>query len=412
MEAATRAAEDRIAELMGIINTATSQLVEVIAGVLASDAWQGWGIRSPEHWVTWRCGVSPARARRLVAMARARTDLPEVSGVFAAGELSEDQAAIVFRHTPPGRDREIAGLAPLLTVPQLRHVVASLPPDDPPTADPDADSADQAAPPEPEPERREVTFGWRDDGRWWLRALLPAEEGALVQAALEAARQAEFTTRHPDPIDDGYAHVAAMDRITWSDALLHLARGEQPTPPEVLVHVDAAHPERARLHLGPLLDRSTTSGLSCDAAVRVVIERGGRPVALGRRRRTVPRWLRRLIETRDGGCRVPGCAQRRWLHIHHLHHWEVGGRTDPDNLCALCPFHHRMLHRGHVFIAGDPETPDGLTFTDNQGRQLTPARVKPPPHLPTANRYTNPLGERLQRGAIIWQDRQDNNKAS
>jgi len=125
-----------VAELVGLLNVVTAELVDVIGEVVRTGAWEGFGIRSPEHWVVWRCGVSPGRARRLVRIARALDALPPTSSQFRAGSSS----------------------------------------------------------------------------------------------------------------------------------------------------------------------------------------------------------------TRDGGCRVPGCAQVRWLHIHHLRHWTRGGRTDPGNLFALCPAHHRMVH--------------------------------------------------------------------
>jgi Domain of unknown function (DUF222)/HNH endonuclease len=251
-----------------------------------------------------------------------------------------------------------------------------------------------------------VTFGWRDDGRWWLRALLPADEGAQVQRALEAARDAEFTA--------GGGH---LDRVTWCDALGRLARagldalttsgGESDRPPaertQVLIHVDADRPVPARLHLGPLLPDPVARYLACDATVRAVLERDARPVGLGRRRRTVPTRLRTLIEDRDRGCRVPGCGHTRWLHIHHLIAWADGGGTDPSNLLALCPFHHRMLHTGRLRITGDPDDPDGLTFSDDRGRELTPARARPPTgQPPTTPPYRHPSGEHLNGWMIVW----------
>src|SRR5437868_4321449 len=85
------AAETRIAELMGTINVATGELVGVIADVLERGIWEtAAGLKSIEHWVTWQCGVSHARAEALVKMARRRADLPLTTAVFVSGQLSED----------------------------------------------------------------------------------------------------------------------------------------------------------------------------------------------------------------------------------------------------------------------------------------------------------------------------------
>ena len=44
------------------------------------------------------------------------------------------------------------------------------------------------------------------------------------------------------------------------------------------------------------------------------------------------------------------------------------------NLCALCPFHHRLVHEGGWEIEGDPI--GRLTFIRPDGRRLT---GNPPP---------------------------------
>jgi Domain of unknown function (DUF222) len=114
----TRSPEDRVADLVGLLNVVTAELVGVIGEVIRAGAWEGFGIRSPEHWVVWRCGVSPGRARRLVRMARALDALPATSRLFQAGELGEDQTALIVQHTDAEHDAQVAELAPSLTVPQ------------------------------------------------------------------------------------------------------------------------------------------------------------------------------------------------------------------------------------------------------------------------------------------------------
>jgi hypothetical protein len=123
-EAEAARLEDRIAEVCGLLNAVTGQLVD-LAQVLDTDSWQGWGIRSAEQWVSWKCGVSPARARSLVAMAHRLRELPETKAALEGGELSEDQAAVVCRRAPAHVDAEAAMLARSATVVQLRRVLGS-----------------------------------------------------------------------------------------------------------------------------------------------------------------------------------------------------------------------------------------------------------------------------------------------
>ena len=110
--------------------------------------------------------------------------------------------------------------------------------------------------------------------------------------------------------------------------------------------------------------------VGCDARIRPVLEAGGKAVSVGRAFRTVPDRTRVVIEERDRGCRVPGCDRSRWLHVHHIEHWEDGGASDTGNLIALCHRHHRLHHLGKLGIEGNADDPDGVLFTDERGRWL------------------------------------------
>lgn len=158
------------------MNAATGRLVDLIARVLETESWQGWGIRSASQWVAWKCGVSPARARTLVLMARRLGELPETRAALEAGELCEDQVAVVCRRAPAAVDRDAATLARSATVVQLRRVLGSYAFGD--DANDDPTEAKETEPPE---EPRRVSFGTTESGSWQLSAELPTDEGALVE---------------------------------------------------------------------------------------------------------------------------------------------------------------------------------------------------------------------------------------
>ncbi|WP_156448651.1 HNH endonuclease signature motif containing protein, partial [Mycobacterium sp. NAZ190054] len=119
----------------------------------------------------------------------------------------------------------------------------------------------------------------------------------------------------------------------------------------VVVHVDVKD-KIASLHLGPVLPAWQRRYLSCDATCEVWFERHGQLVGAGRTTRTISRRLRRALEYRYPTCAVPGCGASRGLHAHHLRHWEDGGATELDNLVLVCPFHHRLHHRGGITLTG------------------------------------------------------------
>ncbi|MGH9177286.1 MAG: DUF222 domain-containing protein [Acidimicrobiales bacterium] len=415
-EEAALASSKRLSAAAGLLNVATAEVVSAVAAALADDSWQGWGINSPEQWVALRGAMSAGRARRLVAMARALGDLPATGAAFEEGVLSEDQVHLLCRYVDPPHDAEVADLARFCTVGQLLRILPSVNPSEPEATPEPAEPGSEPGAGDPgaglgdEAGRREVCFGHGDDGRWRGRALLEPDEGALVEKALEASRAALLAGH------DGPPH-----QVGWADALVHLAEvalagiegtGRLPADRyQVVVHLDAEHPERARLHLGPLLPKGLADYLSCDATGRVILNVGGTPTEILARRRSVDDRLRLLVERRDQGCRVPGCGRRRRLHVHHLVHWADGGPTVMANLCCLCPAHHRLHHTGQLRIEGDPSGLDGLRFYDARGRPIRGPSPTPPGDPPAeaaaamglpAPRYQPPTGERLETRWLHW----------
>jgi len=387
-EAKATAVQAEMAQVCGALNATTARLVSLVGKALETEAFQGTGIHSPEQWVAWQCGVSRGRARRLMAMARRLPDLPHTASAFEAGELCEDQVAVMCRHAPTFADAEVAELARHATVSQLTRTLRRYAW---PEKDPAGDEAEEAGQPE-EAEERRVDFGTTEEGAWRLSALLPPDEGALVERALDVARRGL--------VDDD------VDRPTWADALLNMAdrslgAAAATRPSEdrhlVVVHLrgDEQHPV-ANLHLGPPLPDALRRLLGCDGRVRPVREVCGVALSVGRTQRIVPERTRLVIEERDGCCRVPGCERSRWLQVHHVTHWEDGGATDTASLVALCGRHHRLHHLGKLGIAGNADDPDGMVFTDAKGRQLTGCgRPAPPDGVTFTGNWTHPSGERL-----------------
>jgi hypothetical protein len=95
----------------------------------------------------------------------------------------------------------------------------------------------------------------------------------------------------------------------------------------------------------------TARRLSCDANLISILENDkGEPLNVGRSTRTIPPAIRRALNSRDGGCRFPGCTFTRYVDGHHVKHWAHGGETKLGNLVTLCRFHHRQVHEGKVAV--------------------------------------------------------------
>lgn len=68
----------------------------------------------------------------------------------------------------------------------------------------------------------------------------------------------------------------------------------------------------------------------------------GRPLDLGRSRRTADLWQRILLLAAETVCTYPGCEQPAdACQTHHIDAWLFGGLTDMGNCTLRCPEHHR-----------------------------------------------------------------------
>ncbi len=275
--------------------------------------------------------------------------------------------ATICRYTPAGKDAEVTEFAIQATVPQLRRTLSRY-------------GFDAEAKPAKDEEARRCGFGSTERGTWTLRAETPLDEGARVEATMRAIH---------DEMIRGAGSDEERRAITWADVFVEMADRATANSPvrahhdrhRVWLHLNVNDTGQftGHLHMGSPLADWARRYHCCDTDITPILEHLGLPVGFGRRIRTVPDRLRVIIEDRDGGCRVPGCARNQHLHVHHIVHWEDGGVTDTYNLICLCRYHHRLHHRGLLGITGNADTPNAIIFTDQHGRTIAPAGTPAPP---------------------------------
>ena len=272
---------------------------------------------------------------------------------------------------------------------------------------------------------RHVTWSYADDGSLVLRARLPADEGAVVLAALDAGvdrliaerdASAEAPAPAPEPASaeapaqasgDACAEAPGRDSVS-AEALAPASSMEAPSIGELradaFVLMADALLARARpgdLAVSAISCSCTSTRRRCATArsTRAVssqtarrwhprrradspatrrscrcFERAGKPLSIGRKTRSIPPALRRALTSRDRGCRFPGCTNQRTVDAHHIEHGANGGSTSLENLVQLCRHHHRLVHEGGYTIT---QQPGGLVFRRPNGRTLQPVPRKP-----------------------------------
>jgi hypothetical protein len=367
--------EREIRELGAHIAAATCRWLCLIAEFDERRGWAVDGIRSCAHWLSWRCSIGLGTAREHVRVAQALRDLPLVRETFSRGELSYCKVRAITRIANPQTEAQLVELAHHATGAQLEKLVRGYRRVQRATCE----QAQEAH------ERRYVAWSWEEDGSLRFEGRLPADEGALLLRALEAAEG-------PPLMGAGAPEISAQTPVRGTpfqrraNALATVARtalaaGELERqgsdPVELVVHVDAQTlgsdriVERSELAQGPPLAPETARRLGCDAALMRIIERDGKPLSVSRRTRTIPPALKRALRSRDRGCQFPGCTNSRYLHAHHIHHWAKGGPTKLENLIQLCSYHHRLVHEGGFQV--ERAGPRRIRFRRPDGREIPPA---------------------------------------
>ena len=376
---------EELAELAGQRNAIDGRIVEIVAEIDRDELCGITGARSVAALVAWKLGSSSANAHTITTVARRLEAFPRCAQGMREGRLSLDQVGAIAARAGQGSDEHYAELARCATVNQLRTAVKLEP-------RPEPDSA-----PQPQPS---ITKTSDEEFSCW-RIRLPHPDAAKFDAALASHRDALIAEwKHDRANGEAASDLAAplpgtleafmrLVEAGWDAEAARRPHGQHTT---VVVHVDAQQPTAA-LHLGPLLTDAERRYLTCDATCEVWFERDGEVIGAGRATRQINRRLRRALEHRHPTCAVPGCGATRGLHAHHIRHWEDGGPTELANLVLVCPYHHRLHHRGVITITGPAVD---LTVTDSSGRPLSAASLARAPNLPppAVPPCPGPTGER------------------
>ena len=176
----------RICALTTRMAQATFRWLRMIAEFDRREGWAGVGIRSCAHWLAWTCSMAAGTAREHVRVARTLAELPLVSAEMAAGRLSYAKVREMTRVAGTVDEAALVELARTATASQLTRTVRGF--------------RRTAGDRERQEWRRTARWHVDDDGSVVLSARLPAEEGAAVLAALQAARDdlVRLSGRDPD----------------------------------------------------------------------------------------------------------------------------------------------------------------------------------------------------------------------
>ena len=351
---------DDITELAAHLDAGTYQLLKLICEFDKDEGWSGPGITSCAHWLNWKCGMSLGSARERVRVARALPLLPGISAAFCEGRVSYSKVRAMTRVATPMNEEKLLQVALHGTASHVETQVRLY------------RKTKRIEALEEENLRhghRKLTWYVDDDGYWVFKGRFTAEQGALLQKALEAAGDQLFDEQQqvPREVSAEISATVPLDSTTpepvsqqHADQLARVVEGflagvkadasggdrymvNIHTEVETLKH-DGTGAESELEERGHV-PAETSRRLACDCSIVHWQEnKKGEPLNIGRKTRSIPPAIRRALKRRDHGCRFPGCTCKRFVDAHHIKHWADGGETSMDNLVLLCRTHHRLVH--------------------------------------------------------------------
>ncbi len=371
---------DRIAEEIAVLaanlHAGVHRLLQRIRLFDRKKGWFQQGALSCAHWMSWRIGIDLATAREQVRVANALGDLPLVDEALRTCDISYSKARAITRVATAENQSKLLDFARHSTASQMETICRKfrtvLPPPVPANLRKRLDHLRFV--------RRRVL----DESYVQIEARLPADEAALLLAAIDKAKVALGRERPPSDGDCAIARAAA----SRADGLVAIAESfmaggtlaARTVTCEVMVHVDAealAANGPGVLEDGTPVSAETLRRVVCDGAlVKVIDGADGKPLDVGRKTRAIPSAIRRALRLRDGGCRYPGCTRTAMLQAHHVRHWADGGETCLSNLCHLCRYHHWIVHEGGFSVASAPG--GRFVFRDQRGWEILDAPLPDP----------------------------------
>jgi hypothetical protein len=292
-------------------------------------------------WVSYRGGFTISDANHRIRTAAQIDDHPLVAAAMAEGRIPVSVAEKVMAVATPDNEAELVELCGQATPSQVLRVASSY--------------KKICQPDPPVPAEPNLTVTHETDNTMTIRGQLDVLDGAVLQKALQAARdqlRASGQIERPnnaDGLNELAGHYLGCDQHTKINTRRDRYQVIIVSALETLARLAAA--PRPRLLTGPAVPLPAVEALLSEVVVQGLITRDGDPLHLGRKTRLATDTIKKILAVRQPGCDYPGCEVPA-LHCdaHHQPAWAHGGRTDIETMANHCSRHHHAYHRGEFSI--------------------------------------------------------------
>ena len=218
---------EEIAALSAQLQSADYRLLVLIREFDENGGWAQQGCKTCAHWLSWRIGLDAGAAREKIRVARALANLPRISESLSKGEISYSKVRAVTRVATPENEEQLLTIALGGTAGQVERIVRAWRKVD---LQAEKDHANY------QQKHASLTTYVDDDGMVVIKGRLPAEVGAVVVKALEAASDVLYKEdRERSPAQ---RRVEALKVVSEAALKAELDPGTSADRYQVVVHVD------------------------------------------------------------------------------------------------------------------------------------------------------------------------------
>ena len=218
---------EEIAALSAQLQSADYRLLVLIREFDEKGRWAQQGCKTCAHWLSWRIGLDAGAAREKIRVARALANLPRISESLSKGEISYSKVRAVTRVATPENEEQLLTIALGGTAGQVERIVRAWRKVD---LQAEKDHANY------QQKHASLTTYVDDDGMVVIKGRLPAEVGAVVVKALEAASDVLYKEdRERSPAQ---RRVEALKVVSEAALKAELDPGTSADRYQVVVHVD------------------------------------------------------------------------------------------------------------------------------------------------------------------------------
>ena len=334
-------------------------VTEATAAFEVGEEWAADGAKTAPAWITTRCRVPRAAARRRVRLGRALRHLPVCAEAWREGAIGTDQARAIAsarRHrTESSMARDEAMLVSQAAEMGFEDFYRALSYWKQ-LADPDgADAAE-----EDRKASRNVYLEASFTGMWLGQMTLDPVSGTIVSNELNRLEHDLFEADCAEA-KERLGRTARLDELARTsgqrraDALVEMATRSRTAPSDgirpaplftVFVGYETVHGRICELENGTVMTPSALTPWMNSAYFERAIFSLGTRIDVSTRSRLFTGGTRRALELRDRTCTHPYCYEpAENCQADHIQPWAEGGPTTQENGRLLCGFHNRMRNQ-------------------------------------------------------------------